>query len=296
MSHGIVLFGINNTAVNYVQLAVMAAAFIKNNMPNTNVCLITDKQSKEYYEQTSKWKLDDFFSHVLLVPEKQQQFQNTRSYKDTRYYSTPSQFKNESRASVYDLSPFDETLLLDSDYLICNNVLSNVWGSSEEVLINRHAVGLMHNKLHSDEFRLNPFGIRMYWATAIYFRKGDKAEQLFKLVDHIKENWEYYKLTYDFPGNLFRNDYAFSIAIHILNGFIDSTDFFPPLPDDTILTALDTDQFFNISAKDDLSFFANDIKDTWKFYATRTKGLNVHCMNKLSLMNHMDKIMETLCE
>ena len=295
MSRGIVLYGVNNGSVDYIQLAVMAAAFIKHNMPGTSVCLITDDHSKKYHDGKGRWELTKYFSHIKFVPEDfKEQFENTRHFKDTRYYHIEDRFRNESRSLAYDLSPFDETLLLDSDYLICNDVFRHVWGSSEEIMMNNKATSLLHKPLNGPEFRLNPFGIRMYWATAIYFKKGEKAKMLFNLVEHIKDNWEFYKLSYDFPGNIFRNDYAFTIAIHILNGHIESTDYVAPLPDDTILTALDTDQFFKINSASDISIFANNPKENWKFYLSRLKGLNVHCMNKLSLINNMEHIMEVI--
>ena len=295
MLKGIVLFGVNNSRVDYIQLAVMAAAFIKKNMPGTDICLITDIHSQRHHEGKKIYPLSKFFSNVVILSEDiKETFENKRAYRDTRYYHVDDKFRNETRSLVYDLSPFDETLLLDTDYLICNNVLSSVWGCDEDVMINRNAIGLLHDPLKSEEFRLNPFGIKMYWATAIYFKKGPKAELLFNLVQHIKENWDFYKLTYDFPGGLFRNDYAFSIAIHILNGFVESNDYVSSLPDDTILTGMDIDQFYGIHSPNELSMFINDKSETWKFYATRLKGLNVHCMNKLSLLNHMDTIMEVL--
>jgi hypothetical protein len=295
MTRGVVLFGVNNTKIDYVQLCVMAAAFVKKNMPGTSVSLITDEPSYYAQESKGKWSLSDFFDNVVMVPSQfKENFSNARKYKDTRYYGIEAAFRNESRSLIYELTPYDETLLIDSDYLVCNNSLSAVWGSSEDVMINTNATGLLHNKLEGAEFRLNPFGIKMYWATVIYFKKNERAKLLFDLVEHIKENWDFYKLTYDFPGHLYRNDYAFSIAIHILNGFVESDEVVSPLPDDSIFTALDTDQFFKIRSPSDMSFFANDTKETWKFYATRIKGLNVHCMNKLSLLNNMDSIMEVL--
>lgn len=294
MSRGIVLFGVNNERVDYVQLAIMCASFIKKNMPSTSITLITDLGSKNYHEGLGQPDLQNHFDHVVLLEEKEAQFVNNRAYRDTKYYHVDAQFKNETRSSVYDLSPYDETLLVDCDYLICNNVLSNVWGSVDEIMINKQAISLLHEPLHGTEFRLNPFGIKMYWATLIYFKKGKKAKLLFELVQHIKDNWEFYKLTYDFPGHLFRNDYAFSIALHILNGFVESDDYAAPLPDDTILTSLDIDQFFKISSPSDISMFVQDPKESWKFYVSRLKGLNVHVMNKLSLLNHMGDIMEVL--
>lgn len=295
MSKGIVLFGINNSSVDYVQLAVMCAAFIKKNMPGTSVALITDTPSKCAHDGKNRWALSDYFEHVILLPEAvKETFENKRIYRDTRYHTVTDRFRNEARSSVYDLSPYDETLLMDTDYLVCNDTLNLIWGSSEDVMINKNAIGLMNDELNHQEFRLSQFGIKMYWATLIYFKKGPKAKMLFGLVDHIKENWDFYKLTYDFPGSMFRNDYAFSIAIHILNGFVESNDFVVSLPDATILTGLDTDQLFAINGPSDVSLFANDKIETWKFYATRLKGLNVHCMNKISLLNNMESIMETL--
>jgi hypothetical protein len=296
MSRGIVLFGVNNANVDYIQIAVMAAAFIKKNMPGIDICLITDQPSKLHHDNMGRWPLVDFFSHVKILPDVGDAFENRRIYKDTRYHCIEDHFRNETRSLVYDLSPFDETLLLDTDYLICNDVLNCVWGGDEEIMMNKQAISLLHTPLTGAEFRLNAFGIKMYWATAVYFKKGNKAKLLFSLVEHIKDNWEFYKLTYEFPGSLFRNDYAFSIAIHILNGFSEEGNYTTPLPDDTILSALDTDQFFRINSPTDLSFFANSPDETWKFYVTRTKGLNVHCMNKLSLLNNMESIMEILHE
>jgi hypothetical protein len=295
MTRGIVLLGVNNSRVDYIQLAVMAAAFIKKNMPGTDICLITDDGSRHYHDGKGKWKLGDYFTHLQYVPEEARElFDNKRPYRDTRYYHVDAHFRNETRSLVYDLSPFEETLLLDSDYLVCNDSLNAVWGSHEDVLMNRSATGLTHEKLTGPEEFLNPFGIPMYWATVMYFKKGPAAKMLFGLVNHIKENWDFYKLTYDFPGFLYRNDYAFSIAIHILNGLVEGDDWVSPLPETSILTALDTDQFYRISSPSDLSFFVNDRKDVWKFYVSRLKGLNVHCMNKLSLINNMDTIMGAL--
>lgn len=298
MTHGIVLFGINNLRVDYIQLAIIAAGFIRKNMPDTPICLITDSHSKKYQDANGKHDITKIFDNVIVMPEAMDKdsFSNMRAYKDTIYFETQAQFKNESRVSVYDLSPYDETLLLDSDYLICNNSLSTVWNSVEEIMINSKAIHVDHKLLPSQEQRLNPYGIPMYWATAVYFRKGDKAKLMFDTIAHVKKNWLYYKSLFKFPGHLYRNDYAFSIAIHILNGCVEQGNFTVPLPTDTILTAIDTDQFLKLEDHKTILLFINDAKDTWKFYASRLSGVNVHCMNKLSLLVNSDSIMKVLYE
>lgn len=294
MSRGVVIYGVNNAKIDYIQLAVMAAAFVRKNMPFTRLHLITDEGSKSYYDNRGGWRIADYFDSWTVLPNQEQKFVNTRTYRDTRYYQFTDTFKNETRSLVYDLSPFDETILIDCDFLVGNNLLSACWGSVEDVMINQRATNLFHEEFTGPEYRLSPFGIKMYWATCIYFRKSEKAKQLFQLVEHIKDNWDFYKLTYDVPGSLFRNDYAFSIAIHCLNDFREDGGFAPPLPDNSLLTALDTDQLYKIHSPSEFSFFVNDRKETWKFYVSRIKGLNVHCMNKLSLLNNLDTIMETL--
>lgn len=294
MSRGVVIFGINNSRIEYVRLAMMAASFIKKNMPGTSICLISDEDSVKQFrgDDGCLEELNKLFDSVVLL-EPERTFHNMRTYRDTQYFAFKDHFKNETRASAYDLSPYDETLLIDCDYLVCNDSLNKVWGSVEELMINKSALGLMHNEMEQEEVRLSPYGIKMYWATVIYFRKGEKAKLLFKLVDHIRENWDFYNRTYEFPGILFRNDYAFSVAIHMLNGFVEDN-FVVDLPEKRILTATDFDQFYGITDEKTLHFFANDRKENWKFYATRLKGQNVHCMNKLSLINNMKEIMEVL--
>lgn len=275
-------------------MAVIAARFIRANMPGTDVCLITDTTTLGAMEsEFGKWS--DTFSTIAIIPNTFRNiFTNSRLYKDTVYHTQPSQFKNESRSLVYELSPFDETLLLDTDYFMCNNTLSAVWGSSNEIMINSEAVTLLHEPVHANEIRINPFGIKMYWATAIYFKKGETAKTLFELVQYIRENWAFYKMTYDIPGSLFRNDYAFSIAVHILNGHTEDCDFIAPLPEPKIITSYDADQFYDINSPNDLTFFVNNPHENWKFYLSRVRKLNVHCMNKISVLNNAKKILEVL--
>ena len=42
------------------------------------------------------------------------------------------------------------------------------------------------------------------------------------MLKHIRKNWDYYRLLYKINSKIYRNDFAFSIAIHIFNGNIDS--------------------------------------------------------------------------
>jgi len=53
----------------------------------------------------------------------------------------------------------------------------------------------------------------------VYFRKTEANTIFFNLVKHIEQEWNHYRRVYQITSGLFRNDFAFSIAIHIMNGF-----------------------------------------------------------------------------
>ena len=293
MSRGIITFALNNERVDYTQLAVAFAAFARRNMADCNICLITDQGGLDWQSYKGHSHPKDYFTDIITLDEARQQFRNRRKFRDTRYYDITDVFRNEDRPSALDLSPYDETLLVDCDYLILSDSLSSVWGTTESVLFSKGAINLQHQPFSDAEHRLNPYGIPMYWATVMYFKKDERARRLFSLMQHVKDNWDFYQLTYDFPGILYRNDFALSIAAHVLSGFEES-DEFKELPEGRLLTSFDYDQFLDIHSPSDVSFFVNDTAENWKFFVSRVKGVNVHCINKLSLLNNMENIMEVL--
>jgi hypothetical protein len=292
-SRGILLFAQNNNIINYLGLAILAAKCAKNNLgESTKVSVVTTKKSLNW-DKNSKL-MEGVFDKVILTDDVESK--NVRLFRDTQYHTVTSQFLNENRFSAYELSPYDETLLVDVDYLILSNNINKVWGSSEEFLINNSAISLMHQELKGNEFRLNPFGIRMYWATKIYFKKGPKAKLIFDLVEHVRDCWDYYQHVYDFPGTLFRNDFAFSIAIHMLNGYSDAGGFVESFPDEQILTSVDTDQFIEFVDKSSVKIFANDPEHTYKFYVSKIKNVDVHVMNKISIANKLEECLKRVSQ
>ena len=84
---------------------------------------------------------------------------------------------------------------------------------------------------------------------------------------------------------MFRNDFAFSIAIHIMNGK-QAGDFAQELPGKMIY-AKDTDIL--ISAEETTMKFLVEKKNYLGEYTlAKTQGLDIHVMNKLSLSRYID--------
>ena len=83
----------------------------------------------------------------------------------------------------------------------------------------------------------------------MFFRKTKENKTFFNLVKHIQENWNHYKTLYQIRQSTFRNDFAFSIAIHIMNGYKQGN-FAKPMPgkmfyttDRDLLVGLDNTKF-----------------------------------------------------
>jgi hypothetical protein len=291
MSKGILFFASNNDNINYLKIALLNAYMCKKNLgPDTKISVITSTKSLN-----DCWDIKPEIQAVfdkIIVDDKTTGVENIRRYSDTQYYSVQDKFINGNRNSAYDLSPYEQTLLLDVDFLMLDSSMNAVWDSEEDFLINDAAIGLDHHPLRGEEYRLNQTGIKMVWATAIYFKKTERAKMVFDLVSFIKERWDYYKLLYGFGGYLYRNDFSFSIALHILNGFIEN-DEFKKLPTPFILTSTDRDHIHAVGPNS-LTLMYNDLgmknqNHEHAFYITKVKGHNVHIMNKMSLQKFVDE-------
>jgi hypothetical protein len=127
---------------------------------------------------------------------------------------------NESRASVYDLTPWDHTLLLDADYVVASSQLKSLFDIDQDFLAHRWANDITGvNDFHG----LNYFGrdrMPQWWATVISFRKSDHARLIFETMEMIRDNWRHYRELYNISSATYRNDHALSIAINTVSGHV----------------------------------------------------------------------------
>jgi hypothetical protein len=124
-------------------------------------------------------------------------------------------WRNTDRYSAYHLSPYDETLLMDVDYLVMDDTLLKYFevpGDYRLVHFNRTATQDWNDTM-------GQYGLPYVWATVVFFRKTEKSKLLFDMVARIQRNWEYYVALYHMRTDNFRNDYAFAIANSIVSGY-----------------------------------------------------------------------------
>ena len=113
---------------------------------------------------------------------------------------------------------YDETLLLDSDYVIANDLFKNCFAQEHDFDLYKDAKD--SNCLETEEFpKISDTSVDFYWATVIYFKKSEENKIFFDPTQHIQENWDHYNSIFQVNKGIFRNDPVFSIAIHIMNGY-----------------------------------------------------------------------------
>jgi hypothetical protein len=292
MSKGFLIYAHNNEEVDYGKFAICCALMIKRNLKVNNTCLITDQGTMDWLSRNQTPELiAAAFDHIKIVNYATSHGgSKQKKFLDTSHTSKMLSWHNGSRNTAYDLTPFDETIILDCDVLVQDSSFDLVWNNDEDIMINCQAVTLEHNSPRHTEVRLDIMGIPMYWATMVYFQKTQRAKMLFNLVSHVKEQYAYYQYVYEFPGKLYRNDYAFSIAIHMMNGFLENNEV-KSFPCGKILSSFDTDELIAVKLNE-LTFLVQDSTQDWRFFVNTVKGITVHAMNKYALLRHAQTIID----
>ena len=210
-----------------------------------------------------------------------------RRYFDGSLSNKRLRFKNNIRIKSFEISPYDETLVIDCDYVINNDVLKYCWQQPHDFLIYKNAMDLSGYRYDPRFNTLSDKSIDFYWATVFYFRKNSNTEIFFNYLSHIQDNWEYYRLIYQIDYSLYRNDYAFSIAIHVMNGYQHGT-WAHELPGKLYFTT-DRDLLIDYNDKK-MKFLIEKEKYKGEYTIMSVNGLNVHVMNKFSLSRELDNI------
>jgi len=293
---GILIFAHNNDEIDYFKLATINSYYIKENLGIDNITVVTNQYSYDYtIKLLGKQFVDDAISNIIIT-EKDKAFKhaNRRLYKDTSHTSKVLPFYNVDRCNAYELSPYDETILIDADYIILSNSLNQCWGHENDLMMNYKYQDIMIDRDDPTLQRLSPFGITMYWATVVYFKKSNYAEQFFNTVKHVRDNNQFYQDLYRWPGNLYRNDYSFSVAAHMLGGFVDKA--IPQLPIPSLYKTFDTDDIHSSPSKNEIIFYLEKPKSLGDFVLCRWRDLDIHIMNKWAINRISEEMLNYVTE
>lgn len=276
MTRGVLIFAQNNAEIDYAKISLFAAKRVKEYL-GVPVSLVTDSAD---WLKKSQPDAELVFDQIIEIWTETQQ---TKKFYDGSLAAKTLTWKNLSRSDCCYLSPYDETLVIDSDFIISSPTLKNIWDNQHDFLIYKDSFDLA-NWRDDRSFRyLNQHSIPFYWATAFYFKKTTATWAFFDLIKNIKLNWNYYRLLYNIDSTVFRNDFAFSIAIHMMG-----EDFATSLPG-KMNYILDRDILLEID-NSKLKFLVEKKNYNGEYTAVKTSNLDVHVMNKYSLTRCIDGV------
>ena len=287
---GVCFFAYNNSEIDYIELACLASMYVKEHL-NLPVCLITDAGGEAWLYKSKENLVEKCFDYLIVTNDELKP--NKRNNYDSPWHTFETQFNNSNKHKVFEYSPFEQTLLLDIDYIVKSNFLLNVF-NTQGVAMFDCAVDVRNQQPLLGERFLSETGIKMWWSTVIYFDRSDISKLFFNTWAHIAENYEFYQYLYNFPRKVFRTDYCVSIACHILNGMQDN-DIVEKIPTQMINVS-QKDDIIDVNNKNNWIILANDQKEHWKNILVNSSDTDIHVMNKRALSRQYQKLVEMFNE
>lgn len=204
MSSGVLLVAFDSVTdqgniLRYTELAKIAATLVKRHL-GLPVGIVTDQPISGFDEQIIVEKPADNSRHVLLKDK----------HEHYNWY-------NDYRRQLFDLTPFDQTLLLDADYLLQSKQYLKCFDFNAPFQLIKQVYDPTGRNSFDKYVSLPNRTVPQMWATAVYWNRS--AATHFEYANMIAENYEYYARVFGFSHKQYRNDMVFSIVAHMLPSY-----------------------------------------------------------------------------
>lgn len=207
MKKGILIFAFNNKNFDYLKMAAWSAKNI-HRLLDLPVCVVTNTE-----EIPSKY---DFDTVITTNPHSS----NYRMFGDFGIEQKSDAWYNSNRVDAYAISPYDQTLVLDADYIVASDQLKTLFEFDYDFLCHRCAYDVTNRNPFTDHNYFGSHAMPMWWATVMMFRRSTTAELIFDSMNMIRDNWEHYRNIYGNHRSTYRNDHALTIALGMVNGHV----------------------------------------------------------------------------
>jgi hypothetical protein len=290
MTKGVLMFAHNNQEIDYCMMAYTSAKYVEKYL-KVPISLVTDSGTIKWLDKTNL-NFKNTFDKIILTDDLSPSHTQFRRFHDGSIDYKKANFNNGFRVKSYEFSPYDKTLVIDTDVLIRNDRLKNIWNSNTDFMIDSKHIDILNTRNSIEFNRVSEYTVDFYWATIFYFEKTVWTKTLFDLCQHICENYEYYRFVYQIAAPLMRNDYVFSIAIHIMNGFNNKTS--PQKLPANLYYTIDSDVLQQVTPAGDLVFLLQKEHILGEYTLAKTGNQNVHIMNKFSFNRNIPNLLEAL--
>jgi len=266
MTTGVLIFAYNNEHIDYLAMANWSAKNIRRHL-GLPVAIVTDMiiPADYKFEQTIYASSDST---------------NSRWFTDLNKTVT---WYNRNRADAYSITPWQQTLVLDADYVVASEQLTTLLKVKQDFVSTRLAYDVTGLQSFDDNNYFGRYHMPMSWATVMMFRRSDTAKLIFESMQMIRDNWRHYTNLYGITRLTYRNDYALSIAQNIVTGHTLSTPAtvwqLPTVTPDHRLSQISQDEYR-------VDFLTPDKKPRWI-----TLNHDFHAMGK----KHLGDIIANSC-
>lgn len=178
MSKGFLIFAQNTKSVNYVQQAYALALSIKfSQHTHKDVTLVTNDIVPKKYQKV--------FDNIIPIP-----------WVDT---TVPTRYAAEHRWKLYHVTPYEETIVLDSDMIMLEDI--NSWWdfcSPYDITycsqITNHKLESVIDTVHRKAFISN--SLPSPYCALHYFKRSDAAYEFYKILEFVITHWEFCRGTF----------------------------------------------------------------------------------------------------
>jgi len=206
MTKGFLVVAENNNNVDYIKMAYVLALSLKSSQPKYNKLSIITTEPRISLPQ----KYLDVFDKVIIC-ERDDNWKTKSKSLDTTSLC----------ASYYKHTPYDETIVLDTDIVFTQDI-SEWWDIlfDKELIFTSNIKTFRGNNVESNYYRkaFTENKLPDIYTGLFYFRKGDISKTFFEMVNTVFNNWEMFfeQLQEKYRPNFLNADIAYSIAYKLL--------------------------------------------------------------------------------
>lgn len=164
-----------NSNEDYVLQACLAAMSIHSTNTDASICLITNDSVPDKYK--------DLFDHIVEIP-----------WGD---HAAEDDWKIKNRWKIYHAIPYDETVIMDTDMLVLQDISS--WFNflkSYDLFYTSKVFTYRGEEVTGDFYRrmFTKFNLPNIYCGFHWFKKSDLAHEFYTWLEMITNNWEqFYK-------------------------------------------------------------------------------------------------------
>ena len=278
MSKGFIVFAQNTDSVDYITQAYALALSIKISQRDiTSISLVTNDTVPKKYQKV--------FDQIIPIPWV------TESNNDP--------LKAEHRWKLFHVTPYDETIVLDTDMLMLEDI-SYWWNYCNNYdfkfcsRIKNYKLEIINDTYHRKSFIANKLS-NPYFALH-YFKKTTLTYEFYKVLEFVCNNWEwaYNKFAPDEYQNWLSMDLAAAIAIEITGTQEQAIDIISPLEFIHMKTPIQGWSPIPLSWQDTVPYVLNtkgdlivgNIKQSKLFHYVEKNFITKKILNKLEDLNN----------